>query len=149
SPEQFHGAWVTADFFEVLKEQPEMGRTFLADEDQPGHAAVVIVSHSFWQRKLGADPNVIGKQITLNSNPFDVVGVMPPGFSFPESDIDLWAIERLNTPSRRGPYYMWGIGRMAPGATLAQARTEMDSIARRVQQETHSTKNEWTFTAIG
>jgi putative ABC transport system permease protein len=149
SPEQFHGAWVTADFFEVLKEQPEMGRTFLADEDRPGHARVVIVSHSFWQRKLGADPGVIGKQITLNGNDFAIVGVMRQGFTFPEKDIELWAVEVLNPPARRGPYYMWGIGRLAPGATLPQARAEMDSIARRVQQDTRSTKNEWTFTAIG
>ena len=149
SPEQFPGAWVTADFFEVLGQQPEMGRTFLPDEDRPGRAPVVLVSHSFWQRKLGADPNVLGRQITLNNNSFSVVGVMPPGFTFPERDIDLWAVERLDPPSRRGPYYMWGIGRLAPGATLAQARAEMDTIARRIQQETRSTKNDVTFTAIG
>jgi len=148
-PEQFAGAWVTADFFEVLAQQPEIGRTFLPDEDQPGRAPVVVVSHSFWQRKLGADPNVVGRQITLNNNPFSIVGVMPPGFAFPGQDIALWAVERLDPPSRRGPFYMWGIGRLVPGATLAQARAEMDSIAQRIQQETHSTQNDVTFTAIG
>ena len=149
SPEQFHGAWVTADFFEVMKTQPEKGRTFLPDEDQPGHAPVVIVSHSFWQRKLGADPNVIGRQITLNNSPFSIIGVMPPGFTFPERDIELWAVERLDPPTRRGPFYMWGVGRLAAGATVEQAKAEMDLIARRVQQETKSTQNDWTFTAVG
>jgi putative ABC transport system permease protein len=149
SPEQLPGAWVTADFFEALGQQPELGRTFLPDEDQPGRAPVVIVSHGFWQRRLGADPNVLGRQITLNNNAFSIIGVMPPGFTFPERDNELWAIERLDTPSRRGPYYMWGIGRLAPGATIVEARAEMDSIARRIQQETRSTKNDGTFTAIG
>ncbi|MGA9773856.1 MAG: ABC transporter permease [Blastocatellia bacterium] len=149
SPEQFHGAWVTADFFEVMRVQPELGRTFLPDEDQPGHSPVVIVSHSFWQRKLGADADVIGRQILLNNGPFSIIGVMPPGFTFPERDIELWAVEKLDTPTRRGPYYMWGIARLSTGATVEQAKAEMDLIARRIQQETNSTQNDWTFTALG
>lgn len=147
-PEQFPGAWVTADFFEVLNQLPAMGRTFLPDEDQPGHAPVVIVSHNFWQRKLGADPNIVGRPITLNNNPFSIIGVMPPGFTFPESDIELWAVERLDPPTRRGPYYMWGVGRLAPGATVADADAELNLIAQRIHQETKSPDNA-TFTAMG
>jgi len=149
TPEQVDGAWVTADFFETFKALPAIGRTFLADEDQPGHAPVVVVSHRFWQHRLAGDPNVIGKPIKLNNNIFAVIGVMPPGFTYPTPNHELWAIERLDPPARRGPYYMWGIGRLAPGATLEQARAEMDTIARRVQAATHSTQNDWTFTAIG
>lgn len=147
TPEQVQGAWVTADFFTLLGVQAEMGRIFRHEEDQPGTEPVVVVSRGFWQRQLASNPDVIGQQINLNSGAYTIVGVMPASFTYPD-DAELWAAQKLDPPSRRGPYFIWGLGRMKPGATLEQARIEMDTIARHIQQETRSTQNDWTFTAV-
>ncbi|HEX8184568.1 MAG TPA: ABC transporter permease [Blastocatellia bacterium] len=146
TPEQVHGARVTADFFSTLGAQAQVGRVFQHEEDQPGTEAVVVVSYGFWQRQLAARPDVIGQQINLNSRPFTVVGVMPASFTYPE-EVVLWVAQKLDPPTRRGPYFMWGLGRLKPGATIEQARAEMNVIARNVQQEIRSTQNDWTFTA--
>jgi putative ABC transport system permease protein len=147
SPEQIAGAWVTADFFSTIGIQPAMGRAFLPGEDLPNSPQRVVLSDRFWRRYLGASPNVIDQQITLNSRAFTIVGVMPPGFLFPEKDTELWAAERL-TATRRGPYYMWGLGRLRSGTTLAQAQSETDMIARRVQDQINSANRDWTWTSI-
>ena len=146
-PEQIEGAWVTSDFFSTLGVRPAMGRGFSPGEDQPGTPQTVVISDGFWRRYLGSNPNVIDQQITLNARAFTVIGVMPPGFLFPEKDIQLWAAERLSA-TRRGPYYMWGLGRLRPGATLESAQSEMDTIARRVQDQTNSATRDWTWTSI-
>jgi putative ABC transport system permease protein len=146
SPEQIQGAWVTADFFNTLAVQPVTGRAFLPDEDQPGIPQTVVISDGFWRRHLGANPNIINQQITLNSKAFTVIGIMPAGFSFPEKDVELWAAERL-APTRRGPYYMRGLARLRPDTTLEQAKVEMGVIAGRVQQQINSRDKDLTWTA--
>jgi predicted permease len=146
-PERIDGAWVTADFFSTIGVQPALGRAFLPEEDQPQAPQTVVISDGFRRRYLGSIPDVIDQQITLNGKAFAVIGVMPPGFSFPEKDTELWACEKL-APTRRGPYYMWGLGRLSPGATLEGSQSEMDSIARRVQDQINSPTRDWTWTSI-
>jgi putative ABC transport system permease protein len=147
SPEQIEGAWVTADFFSTIGVQPVLGRGFLPDEDQASAPRTVVISDAFWRRQLGQNPDVIDKQIMLNARAFTIIGVMPAGFRFPEKDTELWAAERL-APTRRGPYYMWGLGRLSQGASLDSAQREMDVIARRVQDQTNSPNRDWTWTAV-
>lgn len=147
SPEQLEGAWVTADFFSTIGVQPALGRAFLPGEDMPARPPTVVISDGFWRRRLGSSPNVLDQQITLNARAFSIIGVMPPGFSFPEKETELWAAERL-AATRRGPYYMWGIGRLGPGATLDRAQSEMDLIARQVQDQINSPTRDWTWTSI-
>jgi putative ABC transport system permease protein len=147
TPERIDGAWVTADFFATLGVQPALGRTFLTGEDIPGSTQTVVISDGFWRKYLASDPNVIDRQITLNLRPFTIIGVMPSGFSFPDKETQFWAAERLN-PKRRGPYYIFGIGRLRPGATPEQARTEMDVIARQVQDQIKSPARDWTWTSV-
>jgi len=147
TPQQIDGAWVTADFFPAIGVQPSLGRAFQSIDDIPGSPQTVVVSNSFWRRYLGSDPNIIDHQITLNARAFTIIGVMPPGFLFPEKEIELWAIERL-APKRRAPYYMWGLGRLSSGATPEQARSEMDVIARQVQDQLKSETRDWTWTAV-
>ncbi|HEV8483087.1 MAG TPA: ABC transporter permease [Blastocatellia bacterium] len=147
TPEQIEGAWVTADFFSTIGVQPAMGRGFLPEEDLPKTPQTVVISDGFWRRHLGSNPNVIDQQITLNARAFTIIGVMPPGFLFPERDVELWAAERL-AATRRGPYYMWGLARLSPGATLERAQSEMDMIARRVQDQINSPTRDWTWTSI-
>jgi putative ABC transport system permease protein len=146
TPQQVQGAWVTADFFTVLGTEARLGRTFQHEEDQPGTEAVVVVSHGFWQRHLSASADVIGQQINLNSRPYTIVGVMPTGFAFPDES-ELWAAQKLDPPTRRGPYFMFGLGRLKPGVTIEQATAELGVIAANVQTATGSTQNDWTFTA--
>ena len=147
TPEQIEGAWVTSAFFATIGVQPALGRAFLPGEDMPGTPQTVVVSDGFWRRYLGSSPNVIDQQITINARAFTIIGVMPPGFLFPEKDTELWAAERLDA-TRRGPYYMWGLGRLGPGATLERAQSEMDMIARRVQDQINSPNRDWTWTSI-
>jgi putative ABC transport system permease protein len=147
TPERIEGAWVTADFFSTIGVQPALGRAFLPEEGLPGAPPTVVISDGFWRRYLGSSPNVIDQQITLNARAFTILGVMPSDFLFPAKETELWAADRL-APTRRGPYYMWGLGRLSPGATLEQAQSEMDMIARQVQEQIKSPARDWTWTAI-
>jgi len=147
TPQQIEGAWVTSDFFSTIGVQPVLGRGFLPDADTPKAPQTVVISDGFWRRYLGSNPNVIDQQITLNARAFTIIGVMPPGFLFPEKETELWAAERL-AATRRGPYYMWGLGRLNRGATLERAQSEMDMIARRVQDQINSPTRDWTWTSI-
>src|SRR6266576_4606965 len=85
------GESVSADLFPLLGVQPALGRTFLPNEDNPGNH-VVILSHALWQRRFGADRNVVGKTVTLDGQQFEVIGVMPPRFTFPIAAVspELW-----------------------------------------------------------
>ena len=80
-PEQIFGEMVSGEFFTVLGVSPALGRFFVPAEDQvPGASSVAVLSHNFWERRLGGDPNVVGQKITLNGHAFDVIGVAPRGF---------------------------------------------------------------------
>src|SRR5215467_7061509 len=94
-PARLGAGFVSADLFATLGVAPALGRAFTPDEDKPGGAPVVILSHGLWQRRFGADPQVIGRAITLDGHSRTVIGVMPPGFQFPE-EIDLWMPLALN-----------------------------------------------------
>ena len=82
-PERIAGIKISANFFQVLGIQPLRGRTFFLEEEQPGSNGVVIVSHEFWEQRLGGDPAIMGKALTLDGRKCDIVGVLPPGFQAP------------------------------------------------------------------
>ena len=92
---------------------PRMGRGFKADEDTHGKNAVIVLSHAMWQRRFGSDPGVLGRSVTLNRAPFTVIGVMPPGFYFPNREVEYWTPLALNpaTPVRGG-HFLGAIGRL-------------------------------------
>src|SRR5262249_6166327 len=83
-PERVARAGVMTSFFDVLGVQPFLGRVFRPEEDQPNTQTVAIISHDLWKRRFGSDPGIIGRQIQINARTMSVVGVMPPGFDFPE-----------------------------------------------------------------
>ncbi|HYY96346.1 MAG TPA: ABC transporter permease, partial [Pyrinomonadaceae bacterium] len=128
APEEVTGAVTSADFFNVFGARAERGRTFLPEEEKPGAARVVVVSHGFWQRRLGADPRAVGREITLDSQPYTVVGVMPAGFDFPQEEAELWAAYQIQPPTRRGPNWLRGVARLGEGVTLQQARAELNAL---------------------
>ena len=88
-PLSLDGAAVSSDFFSVLRSNPIAGRTFSVEEEEPGRDQVVVIGHGLWQRAFGANPNIIGQTLTLNSRNFTVVGIMPSGFQFP-LEAELW-----------------------------------------------------------
>jgi predicted permease len=133
--EMVPGGRVTAGFFEVFGEPLALGRPFTSEEDRPEGPHAVIVSHGFWQDRLGGRADVLGSTVTLGGDAWTVVGVAAPGFAFP-GETRLWIPARNDDEScGRGCVYLQGVGRLAPGATLEQARTELRAIAARLEQE--------------
>jgi len=139
------GQLVSGNYFDVLRVKPILGRGFAPDEDKTlGAAPVVIVSHSLWQRRLGSDPNIVGKTIEMNSRAYNVIGVAPESFKGSKFglSLDFWipmmmAEELRRDPgilSERGAHWMNVVGRLKPGVTLAQASAEMSAVAQRLNQ---------------
>ncbi|HVF90147.1 MAG TPA: ABC transporter permease, partial [Blastocatellia bacterium] len=137
--ERVEAAQVSSAFFPILGANPLHGRTFLEADDRPGSERVVIVSHSLWQRRFGSDPGLIGRALMLNGNAYTVIGIMPPDFSFPiqMDKAEMWvspAYEGSNLQSR-GAQVTNALARLKPGVTLEQARAEMDSIMRGLEEK--------------
>ena len=130
-PEAVRGVYVSASLFTVLKQEALLGRTFLPEEDQPGGNRVAVLSHGLWQRRFGAEPGVIGKSISIDSQPHTVVGVMPASFAFPQPRNEIWIPH--GPPSElkdRGSHNFRVVARLRPAVTLEQAQSNLDSIAR-------------------
>ena len=139
------GQVVSANYFEVLQVKPILGRTFLPNEDKTlGANNVVVLSHSFWQRRMGADPNIVGKTVQLNNRAFNVIGVTPKYFvgSKFALALDFWTPMSMAEDLRRSPgmladrgsHWMNVIGRLKPGVSTTQASAEMNAIAARLNQ---------------
>ena len=137
--DQVEGGRVSAGFFTALRVRPILGRTFTPADDQPNAAPVVILSYGFWQRRFGGDPAIVGKPLNLSGRSCTVVGVLPPDFRFPYelTDAELWTPVAPDSESfnQRGSHFLYALGRLKPGVTLAQAQAEMDVIARRLEQQ--------------
>jgi putative ABC transport system permease protein len=139
-PATVTGPRVSAGFFPLMGVQPLLGRAFLPEEDRPGGGRVVILSHSLWKNRFGRDAGVIGGSVTLNDQSYQIVGVMPPEFNFPllptsGEGPQLWTPIAEPIEQYRGRHFLIVIGRLKAGVTLAQAQTEMDTIAARLERE--------------
>jgi len=136
-PENINGYAVSPNCLSLFGVRPILGRDFLPSEETPGTAPVAILSYALWQSHFGADPNISGKNLTLDGQTFAIVGVLPPNIRFLDqtdllAPIGVWAGEMMNRGDRGD---MAGIGRLAPGASVAQARAEMDTIAANLRKE--------------
>src|SRR5262249_10308525 len=138
------GAAVSSDFFSVLRSDPSQGRAFLPEEEQPGRDQSVVISHGLWQRAFGADSNIIGQTVTLNSRSFTVTGVMPAGFEFPQQ-VELWVPLAWDDKERqtRSIHDYSVIARLKPDVSLAQAQAEMRTISSRLEQEYPEADKGW------
>jgi predicted permease len=131
------GARVSSSFFSLLGVQCALGRSFLPEEDRPGHNHVAILSHRAWQERFGANPDIAGSDVTLNDTSYTVVGVLPAAFHFAttasgfqeQNQFDVWIPMALD-PERlqRGTHPLRVLGRLKPGVTLAAAQAELDVI---------------------
>jgi putative ABC transport system permease protein len=139
-PERLQAARVSADFFRVFGVEPVLGRTFLPEEDQPGNERVVVLSHGFWQRAFGGDPDIVGNTVTLNGEAHDIVGVMPSSFvDFWSRGTELWRPVALTTQqfsSGATNEFLALAARTRPGVSVEDAREEMRLFAERLKQET-------------
>lgn len=141
-PERLTGQSVSANFFQTLGAEAAKGRTFATGEDTEGKNRVLVLSHGFWQRRFGGDPNILNKTLSLNGENYTVVGVMPEGFQFGRElgmIIDLWrpivfTPDQLSSNSITNEFLMV-IGRLRQGVTQEQAQTEMKSIAANLRQQ--------------
>jgi putative ABC transport system permease protein len=135
-PEQVSGFRVTPQFFATLGVQPILGRTFTDAEAQPGANSAVVLSHLFWTRRYGADPGIVGRTLRLDGAPYEVVGVMPPGFMLPFG-ADVWsplAYTEAEWADRKRQDLMT-FARLAPGRSLADAREEWRGVVARQAAE--------------
>jgi putative ABC transport system permease protein len=135
-PERVIGAFVTSSFFTVFGVEPARGRSFLAEDDAQGGGQVAILNHDLWQRRFGADPEIVGKSLTFNGEPYTVVGVMPEGFGLPATttDVLLPAQKWPNYKPVRSSHSSWVIGRMRGGVTRGAAEGELRAIAKRLEE---------------
>jgi predicted permease len=154
-PIHLNGFGITAGFFRVLGIQPQLGREFDYAAEIPGNGLQIILSGRLWRRQFNADPNILGRKITLNAQPFTVVAVMPPGTEHPGNgyhsvaygeNVDVWwPFSFAGNPNNRGPHFMDGIGRLRSGVSAEQAREEMNAIMAQINRE-HGTR--WTVLVL-
>jgi putative ABC transport system permease protein len=134
TPEFILGAHVSAALFELLGIQPVLGRTFSPGSDGPGREPLALIGYSLWQRRFGGDPGVLGRVVTLNAEPYTILGVMPAGFNFPDQQ-EVWVTHTLDAAENRGNHSYSNIARLAPGITFAQAEASLAPITARLQSE--------------
>ncbi|HTH47505.1 MAG TPA: ABC transporter permease [Candidatus Limnocylindria bacterium] len=135
-PETLTATSLSANIFSLLGLQPMLGRGFLPEEETFGKHHVAVLSYDLWNRRFGADPKLVGQTITLDSETYEVVGIMPPHRSFPDGNVQVWlplafSPERL---AQRHNHSYSVCGRLKPGLTLAQARADMDLVASRMAE---------------
>ena len=144
--ERLRSLAATADFFPMLEVPPAHGRLFKPEEFEPGADNVIVLTDSFWTRRFGSDPNIVGRRIQLDGKTVEVVGVMPPGFEHPIlwGPLDMWQPMSF-TPERktnRGSNYLSSFGRLKPGVSIEQAEQSMITLAANIGQQNQSNVGE-------
>jgi predicted permease len=137
APEQTQGARVTANLFDVLRQRPLLGRTFVEGDDRRGAEPVVIIGYDIWTNRFVRDPQVIGRILRIDGSPATIVGVMPRGMKFPENaGSELWVPYIATEAQRSREVRVLSVfARLAPGVTKAQAGAEIDGIAQRLLRD--------------
>ena len=136
APALLPAPFISESAFRLVGAQPALGRVFSRAEEQPGAAGTVVLGHALWQSRYGGDPEILGRTIRVNSRPAVVIGVMPEGFKFPGIS-DLWLpLGFMDGPGRpRDARTHQAVGRLADGATMDEARAELEAIAGRLADE--------------
>jgi predicted permease len=133
-PQEVHGAIISHDLFPLLGIAPAMGRNFIPQEDELGSGPVVILNGEIWKTRFAADPNILGQSLILNDKAYTIVGILPPGIRFPQ-DAEVWVpLGNLDKDDRTNRFYhpLFVVSRLAPRASVSEARAEMDGIAARL-----------------
>jgi len=148
-PEAILGAAVSPEFFSLLRVRPLLGRTFTADENAAGSSKVILLSYKFWRDHFGSDANIVGRDITINSQPYSVVGVMPESFRLP-GWAPVWVPLAWSNEDRavRSNHNYMAIARLKPGVAIEQAKSELGAISARLEQQYPEDDKGWGATAI-
>src|SRR6476660_5704501 len=147
-PEAVPRAGVTTGFFSVLGVQPILGRAIVPEDDKPatfneGRGTVAIISHGLWKRRFGSDPAIIGRVVQMKSRPLTVIGVMPPGFEYPEQT-QIWVNSAVNLSEEPRDNRAWSaIARLNPNVDLKQAQTRISAINAQLDKQFHETNKGW------
>jgi putative ABC transport system permease protein len=149
--EEVEGVTASSDVFAILGVQPALGRGYTSDEDSEGRDQVMVVSHEYWQTRLGGRSDVVGTTIKVNGAPRTVVGVMPEGFTLAGQKVAFlipygWVIEQLRTAPGRG--YSYGLARLRDGVTLEQASSEMRTLMLERQKEAPQVNTAWSAVVV-
>jgi putative ABC transport system permease protein len=152
-PQNVPGVRATPELFTVLQANAMLGRAFTRDEAVVGADRVVVVSHGFWSRALGADSGVVGQTIRLDAVPYTVIGVMPPAFEFPTSTtVEVWAPLAFDPKDMHGrsrqARSLTVVGRLAEGATAARAQDEIGVLAQRIATEYAASNKGWSARVV-
>jgi predicted permease len=157
-PVRLNGFGVTSGYFRVLGLQPELGREFDFNAEIPGNGLQIILSDRLWRTRFAADPAIIGRVVTLNTQPFTVVGVMPKGTEHPGNEyhsvsygdsVDAWwPFSFAGDPNQRGSHFVEGIARLKDGVTVEQARSEMNAIMTQLGREHPNNDAGWTVLVV-
>jgi putative ABC transport system permease protein len=145
SPERVQGIVTTAELFRVLGVTPMIGRVLQSEDENRGTDRVVVISRGLWERRFGANPAIVGQKFVANAETLTIIGVMPADFSYPR-EAELWIPPRQTVPERvlnptvnmasnRDSHYLHTIARLNRGLTLDQARTEIEVVARRIEEQ--------------
>jgi putative ABC transport system permease protein len=137
SPERLSGAIVSPNFFDVVGVRPRLGRAFQTGEDEAGRSRVALLSHRLWQRAFGGDTGVVGREIPLNGENYVVIGVMQPDFRFPSRQTEIWVplVIPPDLVDSRDNHWMFTLARLKPDVGFEQAREQMMTIAKRLEQQ--------------
>ena len=147
-PEAVPRAGVTIGFFSVLGVQPVLGRALVPEDDKPatfngGRGTVAIISHGLWKRRFGSDPAIVGRVVQMKSRPLTVIGVMPPGFEYPEQT-QIWVNSAVNLSEEPRDNRAWSaIARLNSNVDLKQAQTRVSGINARLDKQFHETNKGW------
>ena len=143
-PARLAGTLVSADFFQVFGVKAALGRTFLPGDEQPGASRVVVLSHAVWQGRFGSDPGLLNRDIILDGEPHQVVGILPAG-SFDREDAKFWKPLEF-APDQRTRNYHWlgAVGRLKPGVSVTQAQEEMRAVSKSLVTVQPAYKTDWS-----
>src|SRR5947208_3516833 len=142
-PERVPRAGVTSGFFAVLGVQPVLGRTFVPEDDKGWPQTFAIISHGLWKRRYGSDPDIVVKQVQMSSRPLTIIGIMPPGFEYPEQT-QVWVPTAVNLSDEPRDNRAWSaIARLNTGIDLKQAQTRLSAINAQLDKQFHETNKGW------
>jgi putative ABC transport system permease protein len=153
-PETIYGTEASPGIFELLGVRPLMGRVFRSDEGAPGQDQVLVISHGFWQQHFGADPDIVGKTVTLSDKSWTIIGVMPPHFQFPRGDqyCRFWkphtfGVDEYNEPRQRIARNWDVVTRLQPRVSLSQVQAVLDVLSERLGQDSPDTNAKYAIRA--
>lgn len=152
-PQRLQGAVASANFFQVLGVDAAVGRTFVAEEGEPGREHVAVLGHDLWQRRFGGDRGIVGGEIEIDGETHEVIGILPAAFEHPQLTYDgapeLWRPLALAADDPlRGQQWTKVVGRLEPGITVARAQAELDALSAQLEREDSSRQRGWRTAVV-